>query len=334
MSSSTSKKQLTWRSSLKCHADLVLHFPSIITALVNLDAAEIDAIGTAISDVNDCNLSSVRHNVMNKLLPVESNSRRFALFKIFGKEFARFDNGDVPATQILLQEISATKSPRSAKTTLAVAHFQAWENLVANTIMATLNGALRGHRREEQNLAFEIVNLIYFFPLYVWLAFNYTLLNLVPSSVKSTFLYKKIYLFVSLIQFSVTLPVGLICIILKKFIESSPPLGSRSEYVPIADEAPTNKILEINKPSKEDKVGLRFGADRNGNLTVSNVKSGSLAALAGLQIGDMVKSINGENVESYSPKAAAEMMLDATGVVKVEVAHSDDNSVEFDEKTV
>jgi hypothetical protein len=330
---SPNKKQHTWRSSVRMHSDLLLQFIPNLVALLQLNASEIDAIGNAVNDVNDCNLSAVRHEAMSKFLLIESTGRQMALFKVYGKEYARYDSGDATATRDLFEEISTTKSSSAAMATQAVAFFETWENLLGNTIMASLNGLMNGGTREEQSFIFLVVNFLYFFPIYVVLAIYYTVLSVVPKFLNTPILYKVNYFIISLIDVCAMLPVSLLCLLLRTVVETSPPLGSRTEYIPIVNDIPKNSMVEIVKPSQEMKVGIRFGCGQNGNLLISNVKHGSLASTAGLRIGDQVKSINGRDVQKLSPKFAANIMLEAIGVVRLGISQSN-QLAEYDERTV
>ena len=112
------------------------------------------------------------------------------------------------------------------------------------------------------------------------------------------------------------------------------PLPSR-HYTAVPDEMSLIETysIDIVKPSQQSKVGMRFGSNVLGQVIITNIKSDSIASLSNLGIGDIVFSINGQNVANGTPKEAASILLSASGVVKIVAAQSDE-SIFDDEGTV
>lgn len=298
-------------------------------ALFILEASEMYAIETAVNKVNDCNLSSFRQD-RNK--PSATIAKK-PLFEAYGTEFATSDDSKSTTTSTLFDEISTTKSIWAARAAEAVASYESWENLMGNTIMSFLSGTLRGKRRSEQSILFEVLHFVLFFPLYVLLAVYSILQRLVPCSCPSPVLYKLNHLIITVVEFSYTISIGIVCVIFRVCIGNKPPLEAKSEYITIGEDEPKYIVIDIVKPMQNIKVGIRFGADKNGILTISNLKANSLAYQAGLRIGNQVKSINGTDVLNCVPRDAAKQISESTGVVRLEVLQSE-NVIEYDENTV
>ncbi len=337
------KKLLTLHSTLLYNSDLLLNLPMILVAPYFLSVSEIEGIRESINEVNDCNLSSVYHDAMER---VTSNTGPYsvyiALFKAYGREFA-IANGSRENDSVMntFSQIASAKSSNSAaKAAQAVAYYEFWQNLFGNTLMAFLNGTLRGKRRSEQNIIFEICYFVIFFPLYLVLAIYYTILQITPTCCFPSFFYILTFLVTSIIEVSYSLPICIVGLIFRSCLIADrsrlvlePASGSRSGYTAIGSNATDYSVIQFMKPRQQVKVGLRFGSDRNGNLMISNIKVESIASASGLRIGDLVKSINGADMKNTPPRDAANILMQSVGEVRMEVSHSS-NLLDYDESTV
>ena len=109
------------------------------------------------------------------------------------------------------------------------------------------------------------------------------------------------------------------------------PLRPRHDYAMISDDASMGTYsIDVVKPTGVTKVGMRLGSNALGQVMISNIKPGSIAYMSDLQIGDVVYSINGENVTNKSPKEAAEILMNASGVLNIVAAHTEESI--FDEE--
>lgn len=339
------KKLLTLESALLCNSDLLLNLPMNLLAPYFLSVSEIEGIRESINEVNDCNLSSVHHDAMERVTTQSgSYSVYIALFKAYGREFAiangSRDNDSVMNT--FSQIASAKSSNLAAKAAQAVAYYELWQNLFGNTLMAFLNGTLRGKRRSEQNIIFEICYFLYFFPLYLLLAIYYTILQIVPICCLPSFFYILTFLITSVIEVSYALPICIVGLTFRSFLiddrsrlvlDPRTASGSRSGYSAIGSNETHFTVIQFMKPRQQIKVGLRFGSDRNGNLMISNIKVDSIASASGLRIGDLVKSINSTDMQNSPPRDAANKLMQSVGEVRMEVSHSS-ILMEYDESTV
>jgi len=291
-------------------------------------------------------LSSVYHEAMDRMAETTgaNTSVYIALFKAYGREFA-IANGsreNDSVINIFSQITSAKSNTWAAKAAQAVAYYELWQNLFGNTLMAFLNGTLKGKRRSEQNIIFEVCYFILLFPLYLMLAIYYTLLKVTPVCCLPSFFYILNFLITSLLEVSYTLPIGIIGLIFRSCLitdrsrlglEAHNGSASRSGYSAIGSNVTDYTVIQFIKPRQQIKVGLRFGSDRNSNLMISNIKSESIASASGLRIGDLVKSINGADIQNLPPKDAANILMQSVGEVRMEISHSS-TLMEYDESTV
>lgn len=325
------------------HSDILLHIVMNLLSPLILTPLEMDAIGRAMNEVNDCNLSSVYHSAMSKLSSNDSDGNNIVnegednnyylnIFENYGRRFAS-SNGFHMDSTIEYEQLVALTSENKASAVKSVAYYEQFENLFGNTIMAFLNGTLKGKSRSDQSFLFEILFLVYYFPLYVLLAIYYTVMQSVPVVYCPTVVYKVNYVITSIIKTVYIIPVGLISFLVRSVANVSPPLEAVPEYIEIPSDEPGRTIFHFVKPKPNMKVGLRFGSNRMGGLTISNIKPNGIASTTGLCIGDLVHTINGIEVKNTPPKKAAGILLSASGVVRMEVSHGK-HSVQFDEGTV
>ena len=336
------KKLLSWRAAMMYHTDLLVQVPTYLISSFLLSPSEIEAIGNGVNEINDCNLSALFHIGMGKMASKsitsldneedEEEKINLNLFETYGKTFASTNGIDIDIT-VEAQQLKTSTSATVASVAKAVAYFEHWENLFGNTLMAIFNGTFKGSPRSEQSLVFEIVFLMYFFPLYVILTIYYVALQKMPVLCSPSIAYKLNHAITSIMKILDLIPVGLISVLLRSVCDIAPPLEAVPEYIEIPTDEPGRIICQFVKPRHDMKVGLRFGCDRKSNLTISNIKPDSIASTTGLRIGDMVHTINGIDVKNMPPKKAAEILMGASGVVRVEVSHGK-GIIEYDESTV
>jgi membrane-associated protease RseP (regulator of RpoE activity) len=75
---------------------------------------------------------------------------------------------------------------------------------------------------------------------------------------------------------------------------------------------------------------MRFGSNISGQTMITHIKPNSIASLSDLSIGDNVLSVNGKSLINIPPKDAAQILKNASGVVTIVAAHTDD--LVFDEE--
>jgi hypothetical protein len=362
----TYKALFNLQSMFVIHAKLLLHLPMYLAAPFILELSEINIISDAVNKINDCNLSSVHQLGMETLLSekdqsannnsTNSNTRHTSnfddrSFHIYGEEFATHNGNPNPNTNELFNQIAIVKSSIwAARATKAVAHFELSETLLGNTIMAFINGTIRCNKREEQSFLFELLFFFYFFPLYIVLALYYTLLRLVPVCFCHSFFYRIHFWIIAMIQITYSFPICLLGILFILCLDpntTSRPTKSKNGYHTIPGgngigngegsvagiQVPQYTKIEFLKPRYDQKVGLRFGSDSSNNLMISNIKPNGLASKSGLRIGDIIRTLNGGDASDMSPREAATMLLEFSGVVRMDIEHSE-NAIEYDENTI
>ena len=129
-------------------------------------------------------------------------------------------------------------------------------------------------------------------------------------------------------------PVSMLGLVGICFIqETHKPLPSTTEYETI-DEAipdmpdsimtPNRFSVEFSKGYASVKLGISLKQSDNESLDVSSIDSNSMTATSTLlRSGDRIISINGKNVESIDPRAAAKIVREATGEVHIVTSKAD-----------
>lgn len=313
----------------------MVRIPIMMMAPLVLTAQQIEAVQTAVTEVNSSNIGSVWHKRMNQVAGLEGSRTKVQLFLRFGRSFGSSDGAGSTA-EIMFDELAVGQSAIVARAAEAVAFLQFHMDLVGNTVLAFLRGTLRGSRRNEQNAIFEVIFVIYYITMYSIMAIAASALTSIPQ--KSPRIYLSITVFQCMFASLFIVPFGITGILMLPFYIFSGveavPLPSR-HYTAVPDEMSLIETysIDIVKPSQQSKVGMRFGSNVLGQVIITNIKSDSIASLSNLGIGDIVFSINGQNVANGTPKEAASILLSASGVVKIVAAQSDE-SIFDDEGTV
>ena len=73
----------------------------------------------------------------------------------------------------------------------------------------------------------------------------------------------------------------------------------------------------VTKDDKGAKVGVTFKNDDEGNVFVSSVTEGGLAASSGLKAGDIVTEMNGDSMDKKASFLAAKFIRDAEGEIVI-----------------
>lgn len=328
------KKLWTLQSSLIDHVRIMARLPMIFAAPALLSASEMKSIQNAISEVNNSNLGIVWNKQMTRISGIESNpSNNLQAFGTYGRHFGLTD-GTGLCVEDLLSTISRDKSTMVAKAAEAVAFQQMWMDLMGNTMLAFLRGTLRGAKREEQSTRFEVIFAIYYFFLYILLAMITSILGKLPSN--KPVIYVCVNIILATLGTIFVIPFGIAGLIMLPIYifsgKEAAPLPSRQDYVKLPDDEmiPSTYTIDIVKPKQETKVGMRFGSNISGQTMITHIKPNSIASLSDLSIGDNVLSVNGKSLINIPPKSAAQILKNASGVVTIVAAHTDD--LVFDEE--
>lgn len=339
MTADIDKKLWTLSSTLVDSVRIMVRLPFMLMSPIFLTAQQIEAVQSAVSGVNKSNISAVYHKQMGRIARMDSPAPGNETFSGYGRSFALSD-GSGSNMWGMYDEITVGTGSMAARSSEAIAYLQLWQDLIGNTIGAFFRGTLKGKRRDEQNILFEVIFTLYYLPLYVVMAFGSIMLKIIPPS---DFLYKIVVLIQTLLAASFVIPIGILGLIaLPIYIftgATAQPLPSRQGYTAL----PSGSSTEIStvasftvvlvKPSVDTKVGIRFGSSTSGRVMVTNIKPDSIASLSELRVGDIVHSINGKSLVSSTPREAAATLLSATGDVTVEASHAD-TTIGNDEATV
>ena len=334
MSTDSDKKLWTWPSALVDHVRILVRIPMMLLAPAYLTAQQMEAVQSAVSGVNKATISAVWHKNMGRVAGLDGITG-VEVFYGYGRSFGLSD-GTGTNTWDLYDEISEGNGSMAARSADAVAFLQLWMDLMGNTIGAFLRGTLKCSKREEQNVLFEFIFFIYYIVLYIMMVMGALSLKCAPA--KSAFAYKVVQFVHSFIVSLYILPFGIIGLLaLPLYIcagVEATPLPSRLGYTAVGgDDDVATYTINLVKPDKASKVGIRFGSNTSGQVMVTNIKSGSIASASDLEIGNIILSINGKNVVGRTPREAAAILLNAHGVVTVTATH-DHGTVVDEEATV
>ncbi len=362
------KKLWTWQSALVDHVRIMLQVPMMLISPAFLSAKEMEAVQSSVSDINSCNLSTIYRREAARMMNLDSSERD--VWISFGRGFGLKD-GTGREVENLRQRIAEESNNIKASMAHSLAFFQLWMDLMGNTILGFLRGTLCGKRRSEQSVLFEILFFVYYIIPYIVLVVLALLLKIIPANIPglAKMIYKIIHVFQVLVAAIFIIPFGLIGIVtLPLYIitgRDASPLPSRNDYTPIPpidieensavdNIVGDNSVVEFSdpdgsvvtegefftvtlvKPTPESKVGIRFGSNRAGQVMITNIRKGSIAAETsspGLEIGDLMNSINGLAMESKSPKFAAATLLGSAGTVTLVLSRGGGTIVD-DEATV
>jgi hypothetical protein len=332
MTSDSQKKLWNWQSALVDHVRITVRIPMMILAPVILTAVQIEAIQSAVSDVNSSNIGSVWHKRMSQIAGLDGAKTKVQVFSRYGRSFGSSDGAGSNA-EAMYNELVVGQSAMVARAAEATAFLQFHMDLVGNTVLAFLRGTLRGAKRNEQSVIFEIIFVIYYISMYSTMAFASSALKNLPSD--SPGIYVSITIVQCLFASMFIIPFGIAGVLmLPVYIfnggEASP-LPPR-HYATIPDEISSivTYSIDVVKPSQQSKVGMRFGSNVLGQVMITNIKQTSIASMSNLQIGDTIFSINGKSATNVTPKEAAAILLNASGVVNIVAAHSEESV--FDEE--
>ncbi len=351
------KKLWTWQSALVDHVRIMLQVPMMLISPAFLSATEMEAVQSAVSDVNSCNLSARYRREAARITGLDSSERD--IWISFGRCFGLKD-GTGREVETLRQGIVEESSNIKASTAHSIAFLQLWMDLMGNTILGFLRGTICGKRRLEQSVLFEILFFVYYIIPYIAFVVLALLLKIIPANPPgpAKLTYKIIHIFQVIVAAVFIIPFGLIGVVtLPLYIitgRDASPLPSRNDYtsIPPIDIEDNNAVdvsdpgsvvsegeffsVTLVKPTPESKVGIRFGSNRAGQVMITNIRSGSIAAGAsapGLKIGDLMNSINGLSMESKSPKFAAATLLGTEGTVTLVLSRGGGTIID-DEATV
>eukprot|EP00554_Chaetoceros_debilis_P005648 CAMPEP_0194075200 /NCGR_PEP_ID=MMETSP0149-20130528/2223_1 /TAXON_ID=122233 /ORGANISM="Chaetoceros debilis, Strain MM31A-1" /LENGTH=388 /DNA_ID=CAMNT_0038755589 /DNA_START=155 /DNA_END=1321 /DNA_ORIENTATION=- len=239
-SDDANKKLWTWESAVVDHVRIVLRIPAMLLSTAILSAEEMEAVESALSDVNDCNISKVYRRHAARM--VDMNSSRGAnlrLFKEYGASFGNTD-GTGRGIQVVFNNIaSSTGQASKASAAQSIAFLQMWMDLVGNTILGFLKGSMTGNGRSEQNIIFEGIFTLYYLVPYIMLV----ILAAIMPAVQNRGLYKLFHIVKVLIAASFIIPFGVLGIISlpiyfltgREEMISASPLPSRGLYRAIPD---------------------------------------------------------------------------------------------------
>jgi hypothetical protein len=330
MVSDTDKKLWKWESFFLDHVRIMVRIPMMLAAPFILTPHQLDAVQVAVSNTNDSNISKLWHKDLSRIAAFD-NIAGVEVFNSYGRSFGLTD-GAGANTWTLYDEIIAGKSKIVARAAEAVAYSQLWMDLTGNTIGAFLRGTLKGNKRDGQSMAFEIFFCLYYFLEYFLMAMATLIFKALPPN---DTVYKAVCFIHALIASVFIIPMGCLgLLLLPVFVITSldaSTLPSRQNYEAITGE--DSYTVSLIKPNQTDKVGIRFGANRSGEVVITNIKNGSIAEDSALQIGDIVLSINGQSTADMIPRQAAATLMGASGTVVIE-ALGFEGTVVDDEATV
>jgi Periplasmic protease len=339
MTTDVDKKLWTLSSTLVDSVRIMVRLPIVFMSPLFLTAQQMEAVQSAVSSVNKSNISNVYHKQMGRIARMDGVLPGIQTFFEYGKSFALSD-GSGSNMWGLYDEIATSTGSMAARSAESLAYLQLWQDLIGNTIGAFFRGTLKGKRREEQNILFELFFTLYYISLYVLMAFGSVVLRVLPSSY---LLYKVVVLVQALLATSFVVPLAIVGLVALPFFiftgATVQPLPSRQGYTAVpADTSTEISPIELfsvvlSKPSVDTKVGIRFGSNTSGRIMVTNIRPESIASDSDLQIGDIVYSINGKSLVSSTPREAAATLLAATGDVTLEASH-DETSFGNEEATV
>lgn len=327
------KKLWTLQSSLIDHVRIMVRVPMMFAAPAFLTTSQMKAIQNAVSDVNNSNLGIVWHTHMTRISGIESNPASLGTFATYGRHFGLKD-GTGQSVEDLLSTIAQGKSTMVAKAAEAIAFQQMWMDLMGNTILAFLRGTLKGARRKEQSTIFEVIFVVYYFFLYIALAMISSTLGTLPSN--KPMIYTCAHMTLATLGSVFIIPFGIVGLIMLPIYifngAEAVTLPSRQDYIKLPEDEsiPGTYTIDIVKPKQESKVGMRFGSNFSGQTMITNIKPNSIASISDLSIGDTVFSVNGKSLINIPPKDAAQILLNASGVVTIVAAHTDESA--FDEE--
>ncbi len=330
MVSDADKKLWKWESFLLDHVRIMARIPMMLAAPFILTPRQVEAVQVAVSNTNDSNISKLWHIGSARIAAHEDNAG-VEVFNSYGRSFGLSD-GAGANTWTLFDEIVAGQSKMKARAAEAVAFLQMWMDLTGNTIGAFLRGTLRGNKRDGQSVLFEIIFFLYYFVEYIIMALFALLLKVLPPN---DILHKFTCLLHTLIALSFIIPMGLIGLILLPVyiitgLDASN-LPNRQNYVPLPGD--DTYMVTLVKPEQSQKVGIRFGANRAGDVVVTLIRPNSIAENSSLQVGDVVLSINGQSTADMIPRQAASTLMEVRGTV-VLIASSSEGTIFDDEATV
>ncbi len=331
MISDTEKKLWKWQSCLLDHVRLMVRIPTMLAAPFILTAQQIEAIQVAVNNTNNSNIGKVWHKDMARIAAFDG-STGVEIFSTYGRSFGLSDGAGADSWAVY-DEIAQGQSKLKARAAEAVAYMQLWMDLTGNTIGAFLRGTLKFNRREDQNIVFEVLFFLYYFWEYVLMVLASKIFMLVPADSR---FYKCGFFVHTLVAASFIIPIGLIGLVLLPVyvvvgIDAST-LPDRQHYVSLAS-GNDSYAVTIVKQTQEQKVGIRFGGNRSGDIVITNIRAGSIAEDTVLEIGDMVLSIDGQSTSGMTPRQAAATLVLLSGPIEI-VASSVEGTVVEDDATV
>jgi len=335
----THKKVWTAVSSTVDAVRIMVRLPMMLFAPFFLSAQEMEAVQSAICGVNKSNISNLYHKEMERIANI-SGTTGVEAFVAYGRKFGLSD-GSGETMWSIYDEIVEGRGKMAARSAEAVAYLQLWQDLVGNTLGGFQRGTLKGNKREEQNVIFEVLFFLYYFPLYIFMAIGTLMLKCLPAN---GFFYKLVNFINTLFAIVWNLPLGLIGLLFLPFFmcfKASPAAlparaaGRGYSTVPDGDSesGDSTYTTTLDKPTVEAKVGIRFGSNTSAQVIITNIKSGSIASKSDLEIGDVVHSINGQGLSGRTPREAASTLLSSSGIIMIEASH-DASSVVSEEATV
>lgn len=100
------------------------------------------------------------------------------------------------------------------------------------------------------------------------------------------------------------------------------------DYTTYLDENNTDNLNESLRGTYNG-IGITISNNKDGNIEIINILDGSSAKEVGLQVGDVVKTINDTSVLGMNPSELTSVISSSEGKIKIEVIR-DDKTLSFD----
>jgi hypothetical protein len=341
MEQPTDKKVWTWQSTLQDHVRIAIELPFILTSPFLLGSKERECIHSGVNSKHRSALTLNLHSQLGRVSKVYSphtytlsskDKSDYDEFINYGEIFAK-NNGKGSELDDAYKAISTKYPFYSARCVESVASYMYWESLASNTISSFMFGTCTGSPKEGSNVLFEMLFFIWYAPFVLTLWLLTATISLLPSM--PDFIVAILSLLIFSIATVAIVPVSMLGLVGICFIQKThKPLPSTTEYETI-DEAipdmpdsimtPNRFSVEFSKGYASERLGISLKQSDDDSLAVSAIDSNSMIATSTLlRSGDRIISINGENVESIDPRAAAKILREATGEVHIVASKADD----------
>ena len=92
--------------------------------------------------------------------------------------------------------------------------------------------------------------------------------------------------------------------------------------------AGSTSSYKLVKPSKKSTVGIAFQNEKDGSISVANIRDNGLASKTGLRVGDRVTEVNGVPMDDKTSKDAANLIRKSQGEVTITAQSFDEMPIE------